>query len=116
MLILVVRSYLCPNIFYNSVLCKNKRAVWLALYVCCSALRRPGSLSVQTTSPDLETERARPNINDVRLSIFYSIILPRVCRTLVPEICVCPEMLRVFQYIDMLMCVIYNCAYSKEDE
>ena len=33
--------------------------------------------------------------------------LPRVCCTLVPKICVHPEMLRVFRYIDMLMCVIY---------
>ena len=32
--------------------------------------------------------------------------LPRVCRTLVPEICVHPEMLR----IDVLTCVIYNCT------
>ena len=34
--------------------------------------------------------------------------LPRVCRTLVPKIQVRPEMLRVFQYIDMHTCVIYN--------
>ena len=36
--------------------------------------------------------------------------LPRVCRTLVPEIRVRPEMLCVFQYIDVLTCVIYNCT------
>ena len=34
--------------------------------------------------------------------------LPHVCRTLVPEIYVRPEMLRVFWHIDMLTCVIYN--------
>ena len=34
----------------------------------------------------------------------------RLCiyHTLVPEIRVCPEMLHVFHYIDMLICVIYN--------
>ena len=34
--------------------------------------------------------------------------LPHVRYTLVPEIRVRPEMLRVIQYIDVLMCVIYN--------
>ena len=34
--------------------------------------------------------------------------LPHVCCTLVPEIRVRPEMFRVIQYIDVLMCVIYN--------
>ena len=32
--------------------------------------------------------------------------LPCICRTLVPKIRVCPEILRVFQYIDVLTCVI----------
>ena len=32
-----------------------------------------------------------------------------VCCTLVSEIRVSPEMLRVFQYIEVLTCVIYNC-------
>ena len=41
--------------------------------------------------------------------------LPHVCCTLVPEIHVYPEILRVFWYIDALTCVIYNCAYSKDD-
>ena len=36
--------------------------------------------------------------------------LPHVCRTLVPEIRVRPEMLFVFQYIDLLMCVISTTA------
>ena len=35
-------------------------------------------------------------------------IFNRTCRTLVPEICVCPEILCVFQYIDVLTCMIYN--------
>ena len=34
---------------------------------------------------------------------------PHVCRTLVPEIRVCPEILDVFWYIDVLMC-FYNCT------
>ena len=40
--------------------------------------------------------------------MYVSNIFTRVCHTLVPEICVCPEMLCVFQYIDVLTCVIYN--------
>ena len=40
----------------------------------------------------------------------YVYHLPRICRTLVPEIRVCPEMLRVFRYIDVLTCVNYNCT------
>ena len=38
--------------------------------------------------------------------------LPHVCRTLVPEICVRPEMLCAFRWIDVLTCVIYNCMHS----
>ena len=33
---------------------------------------------------------------------------------LVPEICVCPEMLRVFWYIDVLTCMVYNCMQLTE--
>ena len=40
--------------------------------------------------------------------MYVSNVLLRVCRTLVPEIRVHPEMLRVFRYIDVLTCVIYN--------
>ena len=42
--------------------------------------------------------------------------LPRICHTLVPEIRVHTEteMVHVFQYIDMLTCVIYNCMHSTE--
>ena len=36
--------------------------------------------------------------------------LPRLCRTMVPEIHVRPEMLHVFLYTDVLTCVIYNCT------
>ena len=51
---------------------------------------------------------------DIMLSIYLSIFLfmyrlPRVCRTLVPEIRVRLEMLCVIRYIDMLTC-IYNCT------
>ena len=42
--------------------------------------------------------------------------LLRTCRTLIPKILVRPEMLRVFWYIDMLMCVIYNCTHSTEQQ
>ena len=42
--------------------------------------------------------------------------LPRICCTLVPEIYVRREMLRVFRYIDVLMCVIYNCMHSTEHQ
>ena len=42
--------------------------------------------------------------------------LPRVCHTLVPEIRVHPEMIHVFQYIDVLTCVIYNCMHSTEQQ
>ena len=41
--------------------------------------------------------------------------LPRVCRTLVPEIRVRPEILRVFQYIDVLTCVIYNTRLNGQE-
>ena len=42
--------------------------------------------------------------------------LPRVRRTLVPEIRVRPEMLCIFRYIDVLTCVIYNCMHSTEQQ
>ena len=42
--------------------------------------------------------------------------LPHICRTLVPKICVRPEMLRVFWYNDVLMCVIYNCMHSTKQQ
>ena len=35
---------------------------------------------------------------------------------MVPKIRVCPEMLRVFQYIDVLTCVVYNCMHSTEQQ
>ena len=39
----------------------------------------------------------------IMLSIYVSMYhLPRICRTLVPEIRVRPEMLRAFQYIEVL--------------
>ena len=45
------------------------------------------------------------------LSMYY---LPHVCRTLVPKIRLHPEMLHVFRYIDVLMCVIaLNLTSSK---
>ena len=63
----------------------------------------------------IEASLSEPNIdrdNGLRaqnnLSIHLCIIYPSVCRTLVPEIRVHPEMLRVFQYIDVLTYVIYK--------
>ena len=46
-----------------------------------------------------------------------SVSFTRICRTLVSEARAHPEMLRVFWYIDMLTCVIYNCTQlnSKDD-
>ena len=53
----------------------------------------------------------------IYLSIYLSMYhLPRVCHTLVSEICVRLEMLHIIRYIDMLTC-IYNCTQlnSKDD-
>ena len=36
--------------------------------------------------------------------------LPRISRTLIPEIRVRPEILCVFCCIDVLTCMIYNCT------
>ena len=53
----------------------------------------------------------------IYVSIFLCLYhLPRVCCTLVPEICVRPEIHRVFQYIDVLTCVMYNCMHSTEQQ
>ena len=43
------------------------------------------------------------------VSIYVCIIYPAFC-ALVSEICICPEMLHVFRYTDVLTCVIYNCT------
>ena len=47
----------------------------------------------------------------IYLSMYH---LPRVCRTLLPEIRVCPEMLHVFRYIDVLTCVWLTTGLSQE--
>ena len=49
----------------------------------------------------------------VYISLYY---LPRICHTLVPEIHVRPEMLHVFQYIDVLTYVIYNCSTEQQGQ
>ena len=56
----------------------------------------------------------RTQNNGMYLSMYD---LRHICCILVPEICVHPEMLRVFRYIDALTCVIYNCTRlnSKDD-
>ena len=51
--------------------------------------------------------------NGIYLCIYR---LPCICRTLVLEICVRPEILRVFRYIDVLTCVIYNCMHLTEQQ
>ena len=53
-------------------------------------------------APHRNGPRARNNSIYVHVFLYH---LPRVCCTLVPEICVCPEILRVFRYIDVLACV-----------
>ena len=45
----------------------------------------------------------------VSIYMYLCIIYPAFV-TLVPEICARPEMLCVFRYINILMCVIYNCT------
>ena len=49
------------------------------------------------------------------VSEYVSFTIYPVCRTLVPEIRVRSEVLRVFRYIDVLTCVIYNCRLNSED-
>ena len=52
---------------------------------------------------------SKPHIDlDSCPHMYVSNIFTRVCCPLIPEIRVCHEMLRVFQYIDVLTCVIYN--------
>ena len=43
-----------------------------------------------------------------------SVSFTQRCHTLVPKIRVCPEILRVFRYIVMLTCVIYNCTQLED--
>ena len=58
--------------------------------------------------------------NSICVSVYLSIyllsiyLLSHICHTLVPKICVCSEMLRVFWYIGVLMCQIYNCTQRLE--
>ena len=60
--------------------------------------------------------------NGLYLFIYLSIYLCCICMYhlytlhLVPEICVCPEMLRVFWYIDVLTCMVYNCMQLTEQQ
>ena len=65
------------------------------------------------THTHIHTIEASPTLTmttaPTRRIMVYVYHLPRVCRTLIPEICIRPEMLCVFWYIDMLTCVIYIC-------
>ena len=51
--------------------------------------------------------------NGVYVSMYH--LLP-IWRILAPKIRVCHEMLRVFRYINVLTCVIYNCMHSTEQQ
>ena len=51
-----------------------------------------------------------------RIMIFIYVCMYHLLRTVVPKIRVCLEMLRVFQYIDVLTCVVYNCMHSTEQQ
>ena len=77
--------------------------------------------------PIISTSLSKPHIdcdnspcaqnNGIYLSIYLCVYhLSHICRTLIPEICVCPEMLHAFRYIDVLMCMIYNCMHSTEQQ
>ena len=64
-------------------------------------------IGVSLSKPHIDHDNG-PRVwnNGMYLSMYH---LPRVCRTLVPEIHVRPEMLHVFRYIGVLTCVICNC-------
>ena len=58
--------------------------------------------------PHIDHDKGSPTWNNgtcIYISMYH---LPHICCTLVPEICVRPEMLRAFQYIDVLTCMIYT--------
>ena len=53
-----------------------------------------------------DTTRFQSSLRSLKYLWYH---LPRICRTLVPEIYLRPEMLHVFRYIDVLMCLINKC-------
>ena len=78
----------------------------------------PAVIGVSPSKPHIDHDNGpHAGNNGIYVSIYLSMYhLPRVCRTLVPEIRVHPEMLHVFRYIDVLTCVIYNCMHSTEQQ
>ena len=63
-------------------------------------------IGVSLSKPHVDYDNGpRTQNNGISVSVYH---LPQVCHTLVPEIHVRPEMLRVFRHIEVLMCVIYN--------
>ena len=63
-------------------------------------------IGVSLSEPHIDRDNSpRTRNNGMSVSMYH---LSRICRTLVPEIRVRPEMLHVFRYIDVLTCVIYN--------
>ena len=77
--------------------------------LCCKCI-----VGASLSKPHIDRDNSpRSRNNAIYLSIYLSMYhVPRVCRTPVHKICVRPEMLRVFRYIDVLTCVIYNCTWQ----
>ena len=65
-------------------------------------------------APHWSWQRPRAQNNGIYmyLGLYH---LPCICCTLVHEIHVHPEILRVFRYIDVLMCVIYDWTACMDD-
>ena len=96
--------------------------MWILNWICCELVI---CKDIDTVHPQLSesffpnTQKhfnligaslSEPHIDrDNSPRMYVSNIFTRVCRTLVPKIRVGPEMLRVFQYIDVFTCVVYNC-------
>ena len=65
-------------------------------------------IGVSLSKPHIDHDNGPHARNNGKYLSMYH--LPRVCRTLVPEIHVHPEMLHIFWYIGVLTCVICNCG------
>ena len=79
-----------------------------------SLIKKLALFGASLSKPHIDHDNGpRMRNNGIYLCLYH---LPRICCTLVHEICVHPEMLCVFQYIDMLTCVIYNCRLNSKNE
>ena len=85
-----------------------------SLAPCCNYYKSTPLLTFSTdiiqaslSKPHIDHDNGpRARNNGIYLCLYH---LPSICHTLVAEICVCPEMLNVFRYIEnMLTCVIYK--------